>query len=416
MLQTSATSQLLLENYKRTRALTEQLCAPLSPEDAVVQPSTDASPPKWHMAHTTWFFEYFILNQTANHKEFNPAFNHLFNSYYQSKGTRWIRGHRGRLSHPSLTMVLDYRKAIDQKICDLLSNDGLTQNQLALLNIGINHEQQHQELLITDLKYNLGHNPLFPAYTATPTPKGCSQPIEWLNVGEGLYNLGHNQPGFSFDNETPCHKVYLQAFAIANRPVSNAEYLQFVADGGYENPLLWLDDGWAWVQTNNITAPEYWLNEDENFFEYTLGGLESLDLQKPVCHLSYYEAEAFARYAGMRLPTEAEWETAANIFEKQIPANAHLLNPKVLHPLGKPGTWFAGDVWEWTGSAYLPYPGYQQASGALGEYNGKFMINQMVMRGGSCATPPGHLRFTYRNFFYPSKRWQFKGFRLSKNI
>ncbi|WP_231426871.1 ergothioneine biosynthesis protein EgtB [Pedobacter sp. Leaf250] len=379
-----------IEEYLRIRKHSEQICEPLQTEDYVVQPIADVSPPKWHLGHTTWFFETFILKAfSLTYQEFNPDFNYVFNSYYESVGARVIRTDRGNLSRPSVNDVYQYRAYVDEAMTHLLScpiNEKLTE----LLLLGFNHEQQHQELLLTDIKYILGNNPLFPAYSTDwkdKTDELCGD--EMIDIAEGIYEIGFNANGFCFDNELSRHKVYLNHFSISTSLVTNLEYLDFINTGGYQDFSYWHAEGWDWVKNNQINAPLYWNLVDGDWFNYTLNGFHKIDLNAPVTHMSYYEAYAYASWKGLRLPTEFEWEVAAQQFN-----------------------W--GTRWEWTESAYLPYPGFSKAPGAIGEYNGKFMVNQKVLRGASVATPQGHERVTYRNFFHPHLRWQFTGIRLAK--
>lgn len=379
-----------IEEYLRIRKHSEQICEPLQTEDYVVQPIADVSPPKWHLGHTTWFFETFILKAfSANYQEFNPEFNYVFNSYYETVGARVIRTDRGNLSRPSVNEVYQYRAYVDEAMQKLLScpvDEKLTE----LLILGFNHEQQHQELLLTDIKYILGNNPLFPAYSkdwkdATKSDSGENM----INITEGIYEIGYKGDGFSFDNELSLHKVYLPHYSISTNLVTNREYLDFINADGYQDFSYWHAEGWDWVKNNQISAPMYWNEIDGQWHHYTLNGLQKLNFDAPVTHISYYEAYAYASWKGLRLPTEFEWEIAAQKFD-----------------------W--GKRWEWTESAYLPYPGFSKAPGAIGEYNGKFMVNQKVLRGASVATPQGHERNTYRNFFHPHLRWQFTGIRLAK--
>lgn len=379
-----------IEEYLRIRKHSEQICEPLQTEDYVVQPIADVSPPKWHLGHTTWFFETFILKAfSADYQEFNPEFNYVFNSYYETVGARVIRTDRGNLSRPSVNEVYQYRAYVDEAMQKLLScpvDEKLTE----LLILGFNHEQQHQELLLTDIKYILGNNPLFPAYSkdwkdATESVSGENM----INITEGIYEIGYKGDGFSFDNELSLHKVYLPHYSISANLVTNREYLDFINAGGYQDFSYWHAEGWDWVKNNQINAPLYWNKIYGLWHHYTLNGLQKLNFDAPVTHISYYEAYAYASWKGLRLPTEFEWEIAAQKFD-----------------------W--GKRWEWTESAYLPYPGFSKAPGAIGEYNGKFMVNQKVLRGASVATPQGHERITYRNFFHPHLRWQFTGIRLAK--
>lgn len=389
---TQATSpEDLRQFYALVREKTESLCIPLETEDYVPQPIIDVSPPKWNIAHTTWFFEEMILKPfDPEYRVFDPKFGFLFNSYYNTVGKRTLRDHRGDLSRPTVKQIFAYREYVDRAMQKFLARD-LADDIRSLVILGLNHEQQHQELFLTDLKYSLGLNPLFPAYRDGLAPEETADSGEegFLDTPAGIYEIGYSGDGFCFDNELAAHKVYLGNFSIRRRLVTNAEFLNFIRDGGYRDFRLWHSEGWDWVNRNNITAPMHWHEADGEWFNFTLGGLRHLTAEAPVCHVSFYEAAAFAEWKGMRLPTEFEWETASGGFD-----------------------W--GLRWEWTNSAYLPYPGYLKAEGAVGEYNGKFMINQMVLRGASVATPNGHSRSTYRNFFHPHLRWQFTGIRLAK--
>ncbi|MNJ99035.1 Iron(II)-dependent oxidoreductase EgtB [compost metagenome] len=379
------------EQYIQVRKHSEQICEPLQTEDYVVQPIVDVSPPKWHLGHTTWFFETFILIPFhEEYRVYNAEYNYVFNSYYETIGNRVIRTDRGNLSRPSVSEIYAYRSYVDIAMRNFFKNE-LTAEVKALFFLGLNHEQQHQELLLTDIKYILGNNPLFPAYRADETidTELESTLSEMISIKEGIYEIGYAGEGFCFDNELGRHKVYLQDFSISSTLVSNAAYLEFIEDGGYTNFVHWHADGWDWVNNNKITAPMYWHLIDGLWFTYTFEGLKPVNLKAAVTHISYYEAYAFANWCKMRLPTEFEWEIAARKFK-----------------------W--GYRWEWTESAYLPYPGFSKAPGAIGEYNGKFMVNQKVLRGASEATPPGHGRITYRNFFQPYLRWQFTGIRLAQ--
>ncbi len=381
----------LLTSFLKTRSDTEEICAPLEIEDYVIQPIVDVSPPKWHLGHTTWFFEEFILSKyVANYKRFHPEYAYVFNSYYESVGKRVVRTDRGNLSRPTVSEVYEYRDYVTSHLQAFLEENNNEKIQ-ELVEIGIHHEKQHQELLITDIKYILGNNPLLPKYNETFTENPVSDQLsEYINIQEGIYEIGYKGHDFCYDNELGVHKVFLQEYNICNTLISNKEYLEFVEDKGYKNSLLWHAEAWDWINSHRIKAPLYWHNIDGRYHQYTLQGLKDLDLNAPVTHLSYYEAFAFSQWKGERLPTEFEWEVAQQYFQ-----------------------W--GLRWEWTESAYSPYPGYKKAIGALGEYNGKFMVNQKVLRGGSVATPQNHTRPTYRNFFHPHLRWQFTGLRLVKD-
>ena len=394
------------------RRLSLDIAAPLSDADATLQPMPDASPAKWHLAHTTWFFETFVLrDHVPRYRPPDERWAYLFNSYYDAEGDRLSRPRRGMLSRPSLDEIRAWRAAVDAALVEALPE--LPEEALALVELGLNHEQQHQELMLMDMLAAFAENPLAPAVWegAGAAPAALAPPMKWLAGRDGLVEIGHHGPGFAFDCEGPRHKVYLRPHALADRLVTNAEWLEFVADGGYANPLLWLSDGWAWVREHRIEAPLYWRSGDSGWRRFGLDGLQPLGLAEPVCHISYYEADAFARWAGARLPTEAEWEASA---AGEDPAAGNQLDSAgPVRPTGE-GGWY-GDAWQWTASAFLPYPGFRPAEGAVAEYNGKFMCSQMVLRGGSCATPRGHLRASYRNFFYPHQRWMFSGVRLAKD-
>jgi ergothioneine biosynthesis protein EgtB len=408
----------LRDRLFRTRALSGELARPLSDEDQVVQANDDASPTKWHLAHTTWFFEAFVLKRfLAGYRLFDESFEYCFNSYYESVGPRQPRGKRGLLTRPSAQAVRDYRAHVDEALA-LLFTGGVSAEAAALVELGINHEQQHQELLLTDILSLFAAEPLKPAYAAASSGVRASDPapLGWTHFDGGIFEIGHAGNSFAYDNEGPRHEELVRPFTLANRLVTNAEWSQFIADGGYATPALWLADGWATVKAQGWTAPLYWEKADGGFMQMSLHGVRPIEPAAPVCHVSYYEADAFARWAGKRLPSEFEWELAA----RSVPVEGRTLGAGHLRPL--PAATHAdglqqmyGDVWEWTGSAYLPYPGFKAAAGAVGEYNGKFMCNQFVLRGGSCATPDGHVRPTYRNFFYPHQRWQFMGLRLAND-
>jgi ergothioneine biosynthesis protein EgtB len=413
-----------LASFAATRERTLELAAPLSPEDQCIQSMADASPTKWHLAHTSWFFETFILAPSLKgYKVFHPDYGFLFNSYYEAVGPRHARPSRGLLSRPPLSDVHAYRRHVEDGIARLVADaDAGTWARVApLLVLGVNHEQQHQELILTDILHALAQNPMNPAYKPFQ-PHGVDKApaLAWIDFPEGLVEIGAPGPdddtdGFAFDNEGPRHKAWVEAFRAASRPVTNGEYLEFISDGGYRRPEFWLSDGWAACQARGWQAPLYWQNEGGAWRMMTLAGLRAVDAAEPVCHVSYFEADAYARWAEKRLPTEAEWETMA----RDVEVAGNFADSGHLHPIpckagGGPGQVF-GDVWEWTRSAYGPYPGFKPAAGAVGEYNGKFMSGQMVLRGGSAATPVGHVRSTYRNFFYPPDRWQFTGIRLASD-
>jgi ergothioneine biosynthesis protein EgtB len=403
------------KSYTAVRAMTESLCAPLATEDYVIQSAPECSPAKWHLAHTTWFFEHFILQSLApGYIPFRSSYGHLFNSYYETVGTFFPRSKRGLLSRPTVEEVFQYRAHVDRHMHDLLSTAG-SASELELMQrlvLGLNHEQQHQELLLTDIKNLFALNPLHPVYQDAPHLQPKAVPLAWMEFSGGMQSVGHAGVGFAFDNETPRHRVYLEPFALASRPVANGEWLEFMRAGGYSTPELWLSDGWRTVQQNSWQAPLYWEQTDEGWGYMTLGGFVPVDPEAPVCHVSYFEADAYARFAGHRLPTEFEWEVAAS----SLPLDGNFMDSRLLHPSSRinASRQFFGDVWEWTSSAYMPYPGYKPLAGSLGEYNGKFMVSQLVLRGGSCATPRSHIRSSYRNFFYPPDRWQFTGLRLAR--
>ncbi len=381
----------LLTLFLETRSCTEEICAPLQVEDYVVQPVVDVSPPKWHLGHTTWFFEEFILSKyIKDYKRFHSDFDYVFNSYYESVGKRVVRTNRGNLSRPTVSEVYEYRDYVTSKLQTLLEENE-SSDVRTLVEIGIHHEKQHQELLITDIKFILGNNPLLPKYNDTFSEVLATiDTSSYIEVKGGIYEIGHKDDDFCYDNELGVHKVLLNDFLIADKLVSNKEYLEFINAGGYKDSLLWHAEAWDWINNEAINAPLYWHKIEGQYQHYTLQGLKALQPDAPVTHISYYEAFAFAQWRGERLPTEFEWEAAQSYFK-----------------------W--GERWEWTESAYLPYPNYTKAPGALGEYNGKFMVNQKVLRGGSVATPQNHTRPTYRNFFHPNLRWQFTGLRLVKD-
>jgi len=415
----------LSERYRQVRAATEELCVPLEVEDFVLQSMADASPVRWHLAHTTWFFETFVLRpHVPGHRSPHEAYQHLFNSYYQGVGSPFERSRRGLLSRPTVAEVRSYRGLVDRSVGELL--EAASPEQFAALEpivtLGLHHEQQHQELLLTDLKHAFSLNPLQPAYvedSASPAGSGdeaAGSESPEISLAGGLAAAGHDGDGFCFDNERPAHEHWLRDFRIAASPVSNDSFRGFVSDGGYSRPELWLSDGWDRVQAEGWSAPLYWQADGEGGFStFTLAGPQALDPRAAVTHLSYYEADAFARWAGARLPTEFEWEH----FAQQVAAQAApgtSLEDRAFHPVRHPGAGpqhLLGEVWEWTSSAYAPYPGFRPLAGALGEYNGKFMSGCMVLRGGSCVSPRQHVRPSYRNFFGPDKRWQFTGLRLA---
>lgn len=410
----SLSSQPLTEHYEAVRAQSVRLGQPLITEDYGVQSMPDISPPKWHLAHTTWFFETFILKPfKPGYREFHPQFHFLFNSYYEAEGPRHARHERGLLSRPSVEEIYHYRAYVDSHMGELLHAPARDHEVEQRVMLGCHHEQQHQELLLTDIKHIFAANPLRPSYRSD-LRHGNGRPLQlqWQEFAPGLTAIGHSGSTFCFDNETPRHTTYVAPFRLMNRPVTNGEYLQFMADNGYERAELWLSDGWKTRQHEGWEAPLYWELQNGEWWYMTLAGMRPVDEHAPVCHVSFYEADAYARWARKSLPTETAWEAAA----RDYPITGNFADDGALHPLPASGAanmvQLYGDVWEWTRSAYAPYPGFRPASGALGEYNGKFMCNQLVLRGGSCATPSGHIRPTYRNFFYPRDRWQFSGIRL----
>ncbi|MCX7513876.1 ergothioneine biosynthesis protein EgtB [Frateuria sp. STR12] len=410
--QASLAGDVLAQRYRRIRQQSLTLCEGLTAEDMMVQSMPDASPVKWHLAHTTWFFEQFVLGRDPRYRPRDPAWHYLFNSYYQSVGPMHARPQRGLLSRPTLDEVLGYRRHVDEAMSGMLLRD--ERGALAtVVELGLQHEQQHQELLLTDIQHAFWTNPLLPAYApAEPSNSTAAVSLQFLPGREGVVEIGHAGEGFAFDSETPRHRTLLAPHALANRLVTNEEYAAFVHDGGYREPSLWLSDGWATVQREGWQRPLYWQPDLASAF--SLAGVIGLDPAAPVCHLSYYEADAFARWAGARLPTEAEWEATAT----NLPVAGNLLEGRPRLPQTASGTGLAqmyGDAWEWTASPYIAYPGFRPLPGSLGEYNGKFMSGQWVLRGGSCATPRDHVRASYRNFFPPQARWQFAGLRLAKD-
>ncbi len=425
LLAQSISKHSLVEQYKRIRHFSEYLCEPLVAEDYVVQSMPDVSPTKWHLAHVTWFWETFLLATTLpDYASLHPQYAYLFNSYYNSLGQRHSRPKRGLISRPTVKETYQYRAYVDEHVLELLEK--LDERQLQeiapLFVLGLNHEQQHQELLLTDIKHVLSCNPLYPVYKNTqvsPLSDTVSLPsLEWITFPEGIYGIGYEGENFAFDNERPRHRQFVQSFQLASRLVTNGEYLTFIEDGGYKNPLLWLSEGWATVQQEQWRAPLYWEKRDDRWYSMTLQGLREVALAEPVCHVSYFEADAYARWADARLPTEGEWEIAA----QDLPVEGNFVENDLFQPTplqsAADGTLkqMYGDVWEWTQSSYSPYPGFKPAPGAVGEYNGKFMCNQYVLRGGSCATALSHIRRTYRNFFPSSAQWQFMGIRLAKEV
>jgi ergothioneine biosynthesis protein EgtB len=438
----------LAARYRRVRDFSLELCAPLSSEDCAIQSMPDVSPTRWHLAHTTWFFETFILAKRAGYECFDPNFNYLFNSYYNAIGDQFPRSHRGLLSRPSLPEVLDYRRSIDEHMAHVFESEQALAEFAKNIEVGLNHEQQHQELMLTDIKHVLAQNPLHPVYRDGNFEKSLQrverlqpavesrqsveslQPVAesrpqrtngWMIHPEGVYRVGQSSEGFHFDNESPCHREFVEAFELNRDLVGCGDYIQFIEDGGYRRPELWLSLGWDFLRESDWRAPLYWQRDGSDYYQFTLAGRRAVDPDTPVCHVSYFEADAFARWAHARLPTEAEWELASvSAAVEGGFVDALLAEAQAIHPAGAmdpdaPIRQLFGDVWEWTASPYVAYPGFAPTAGALGEYNGKFMCNQYVLRGGSCATSSDHVRRTYRNFFPPQARWQFSGIRLARD-
>lgn len=409
--------------YRAVRARTDALTEPLSPEDQTIQSMPDVSPTKWHRAHTSWFFETFLLFPFApGYREFHPAYAYLYNSYYEGAGPRHPRPERGLLSRPAVADITRYRLHVDAAMLHLIATSGeaIWRRIAPLLDLGLNHEEQHQELILMDIKHVFSINPLEPTYAPPQRRIGSGTlPMEMIELDGGLCEIGHGGAGFAFDNEGPRHKIWLEAFRLATRLVTCGDYLAFISDGGYRRPELWLADGWATILRESWTAPLYWRAADDHWTIFTLGGRREVDPAEPVCHVSCYEADAFARWAGKRLPSEAEWEVAAT--RSGVTLAGNLLERGAYHPVPASAdaarlAQMIGDVWEWTASAYAAYPGYRPPPGVIGEYNGKFMANQMVLRGGAAVTPQGHIRLSYRNFFPPGSRWAFGGIRLAEDI
>jgi ergothioneine biosynthesis protein EgtB len=387
----------LIAKFSSVRSETINICSPLEIEDYVVQPCPEVSPPKWHLGHTTWFFEELILRRFyKGFQRYNDIYRTIFNSYYKSLGSHWLQGERGHLSRPTVKQTFEYRLFVNESIIRFLNSGNVDPEAIFLLELGINHEQQHQELLLMDIKYILGLNPLFPVYDKNISKATIAINKTWENFAEGIYEVGHQGSSFSYDNEGPKHKTYIHPFEISNKLISNGEYLAFIEDEGYSNPKFWLSEGWEWLKESKTSCPLYWSLKDKSWYEFTLHGLRPLDLDEPVVHISYFEASAFAKWSDGRLPTEYEMEVYLNKDEEIL---SH-----------------AGQAWCWTSSQYSPYPGYKEYSGAIGEYNGKFMCNQFVLKGGSNFTPQEHYRNTYRNFYQAHERWMLSGVRLAKDL
>ena len=407
--------------FIEVRRQTLNICSPLKVEDYVVQPVVDVSPPKWHLGHTTWFFETFILiPNKKGYKLFDEAYGFVFNSYYETVGNRVLRTDRGNLSRPSVEEVYQYRAHVEAHMLDYFNSlNEVPSDIVYVLELGLQHEQQHQELLLYDIKYILGHNPLFPAYKSIEKPKiqKSIHSIDFLKVEKGNYQIGHDKEGFCFDNEKGVHTIHLHNFEIADRLISNEEYLEFIEAGGYQKFQYWFSEAWGWINDDKIKSPMYWHNIDGEWHYYTLGGLKRLDLNEPVAHISMYEADAFSKWKNMRLPTEFEWEVACKQYHLPNQVQTNFVESELFAPTFEiDKNQFLGNLWEWTNSAYLSYPYFKTDGGAIGEYNGKFMINQMVLKGGSYASPLNHIRPTYRNFFHPHLQWQFSGIRLARDI
>lgn len=412
---TQSDTRSLRARFEAVRSETERLAAPLSAEDQLVQSMPDASPAKWHRAHTTWFFETFVLNGASGYQPYDAAFNFLYNSYYEAVGARHPRPARGLVTRPSCEEVRAYRAHVDAAMLSRLEAGSLSAESLSLVELGLHHEQQHQELLLTDILHAFAQNGTHPAYQGhKPIDARTAPPMSFVEYAGGLVEIGHDGDGFAFDNEAPRHRVWLEPFRLADRLITNGEWLEFIAAGGYRDPAHWLSDGWQCVQNEGLCAPLYWQERDGAWFSMTLSGLQPLNTQAPVTHISHYEADAYARWRGKRLPTEAEWELAASGLSDH---GGNFRDSGALRPLpSRDDMQLFGDCWEWTASPYVAYPGFRAAEGAVGEYNGKFMVNQMVLRGGSCVTAAGHVRASYRNFFYPHQRWQFTGLRLAETV
>ena len=417
IIKSGVVQQNLLQSYQQVRDFTDRIVGPLTPEDCMVQSMDDVSPTRWHIAHTTWFFETFVLKPSGSYQEYDPQFNYLFNSYYNTIGKQFPRPQRGFISRPGLEEIKNYRRHVDEHMADYIAGEPVDSKVAHVIAVGLNHEQQHQELMLTDIKHVLSCNPCMPKYQECEFDTSNSVEPGWIDIDEGIYQIGFVGDGFTFDNESPPHSVFLGDFRINKQLVSCGEYLDFMEAGGYERPEFWLSLGWSTVQQNQWDAPMYWVQKDNAWYSYTLAGLQPINLDWPVSHISYFEADAFARWSGKRLPTELEWEVACKNNDGKIadsPFADNLMNQSLaIHPTRSPGG-LLGGVWQWTSSSYSAYPGYQPPAGAIGEYNGKFMCNQYVLRGGSVATSSDHIRPTYRNFFPADARWQFSGMRLAE--
>ena len=413
------TANSLQKSYLQVRNFTDQIVGPLTAEDCMVQSMDDVSPTRWHIAHTTWFFETFVLKQNPGYQEFDPQFNYLFNSYYNSIGKQFPRPQRGFISRPGLDQIKEYRSFVDNSMTELLAGGDLDENTARVIEVGLHHEQQHQELILTDIKHVMSCNPTLPHYHSLPLDTESKSGDIWIDVAEGMHEIGHDNDRFCFDNELPCHQAFLNPCQISNDLVTCGQYIEFMEAGGYQHPQYWLALGWSTACEQGWDAPMYWTKIDDQWHIFTLAGLQPVNPEWPVCHVSYFEADAFARWSGKRLPTEFEWEVASRKLDDSSDrggqfADDLLSRNKAIHPTDSTRALFGG-VWQWTSSSYSAYPGYQPPAGAIGEYNGKFMCNQYVLRGGSVATSKDHIRRTYRNFFPPQSRWQFFGIRLARS-
>lgn len=414
------------DRYIRVRLHSQSICQTLAPEDFVIQSMDDVSPLRWHLAHTTWFFETFVLKKFPNFRPVSESFEYLFNSYYNTVGDQFPRSRRGTLSRPTVDEIVGYRRAVDERMILALDDPrAMDDETLRVIELGLHHEQQHQELMLTDIKHVFSCNPIYPAVFDAPAKPSSPIKKAWISFDDGVHEIGYRGDGFAFDNESPRHRVFTESFQIANALVTNADYQAFIEDGAYTRPEFWLSMGWNWVRENNVKCPLYWLDDDNAWHEFTTGGVVPLHPHHPVTHVSYFEADAFARWSGARLPTEAEWEVACgdmpvigDFADDRIDAGYAVHPSQAIAPESDGASLHGmfGGVWQWTSSSYNAYPGYRAPPGALGEYNGKFMCNQYVLRGGSCATPRGHVRRTYRNFFPPEARWQFMGLRLARSV